>query len=148
MQSPKNANSDTTKVTKDTASKGTMLKIEPYLAIDFFGFANPFLHQTTPSKNKRDTLLYPTATMDTTLVDVNNYRYNLQQFNLGEPGSPSYMGFYNESYLSKNGFTHYSSNSIQTFHPLQIGLSPFDNNQYLRLYRAFAPFTKFNYLLN
>ena len=146
MQSPKITSSDTTKVTKDTASKGTMLKIEPYLAIDFFGFANPFFHQTTPSKNKRDTLLYPTATMDTTLVDVNNYRYNLQQFNLGEPGSPSYMGFYNESYLSKNGFTHYSSNSIQTFHPLQIGLSPFDNNQYLRLYRAFAPFTKFNYL--
>jgi hypothetical protein len=74
MQSPKNANADTTKVTKDTASKGTMLKIEPFFALDFFGIKNPFLHQPTPSKNKRDTLLYSTGQMDTTLVDVNNYR--------------------------------------------------------------------------
>lgn len=146
MQSPKNANADTTKVTKDTASKGTMLKIEPFFALDFFGIKNPFLHQPTPSKNKRDTLLYSTGQMDTTLVDVNNYRYNLQQFNLGEPGSPTYMGFDNVSFLSKNGRAGFSSNSIQTFAPLQIGLLPFDNNPYLRLHRAFAPFTKFNYL--
>jgi len=84
--------------------------------------------------------------MDTTLVDVNNYRYYLQQFNLGEPGSPTYMGFDNASCFSKNGRASFSSNAIHTFNPMQIGLSPFDNNQYLRLHRAFAPFTKFNYL--
>ena len=90
MQSRKNATADTTKVTKDTASKGTMLKIEPYLALDFFGIDKSY-YQPSPSKNKRDTLLYPTAPMDSTMVDVNNYRHNLQQFNLGEPGSPAYM---------------------------------------------------------
>ena len=145
MQSPKNAAADTTKVTKDTASKSTMLKIEPYLALDFFGI-NPFIHQPTPSKNKRDTLIYSTGQMDTTLVDVNNYRYNLQQFNLGEPGSPTYMGFDNASYFSKNGRAYFNSNAINMFNPMQIGLSPFDNNKYLRLHRAFAPFTKFKYL--
>ena len=145
MQSPTNAAADTTKVTKDTASKGTMLKIEPYLALDFFGTDKSF-YQPSPSKNKRDTLLYPTAQMDSTMVDVNNYRYNLQQFNLGEPGSPTYMGFDNASCFSKNGRASFSSNAIHTFNPMQIGLSPFDNNPYLRLYRAFAPFTKFNYL--
>jgi len=145
MQSPKNATADTTKVTKDTASKGTMLKIEPYLALDFFGTDKSFF-QPSPSKNKRDTLLYPTAQTDSTMVDVNNYRYNLQQFNLGEPGSPTYMGFENASIYSKIGRASFSSNAIHTFNPMQIGLSPFDNNQYLRLHRAFAPFTKFNYL--
>jgi hypothetical protein len=145
MQSPNNATADTTKLTKDTASKGTMLKIEPYLALDFFGTDKSF-YQPSPSKNKRDTLLYPTAQMDSTMVDVNNYRYNLQQFNLGEPGSPTYMGFDNASCFSKNGRASFSSNAIHTFNPMQIGLSPFDNNQYLRLHRAFAPFTKFNYL--
>ncbi len=145
MQSPKNAAADTTKVTKDTISKGTLLKIEPYLALDFFGI-NPFIHQPTPSKNKRDTLIYSTGQMDTTLVDVNNYRYNLQQFNLGEPGSPTYMGFDNASYFSKNGRAYFNSNAINMFNPMQIGLSPFDNNKYLRLHRAFAPFTKFKYL--
>ncbi|MCX6176733.1 MAG: hypothetical protein NTZ00_05095 [Bacteroidetes bacterium] len=145
MQSPKNAAADTTKVTKDTISKGTLLKIEPYLALDFFGI-NKSYYQPSPSKNKRDTLLYSTALMDSTLVDVNNYRPNLQQFNLGEPGSPTYMGFENASYFSKNGRANFSSNAIQTFNPSQIGLLPFDNKQYLRLYRAFAPFSKFNYL--
>lgn len=145
MQSPKNAAADTTKVTKDTTSKSTLLKIEPYLALDFFGIDKSY-YQPSPSKNKRDTLLYSTGQMDSTLVDVNNYRPNLQQFNLGEPGSPTYMGFDNASYFSKNGRANFSSNAIQTFNPSQIGLLPFDNNQYLRLYRAFAPFTKFNYL--
>ena len=145
MQSPNNATADTTKVTKDTASKGTMLKIEPYLALDFFGTDKSF-YQPSPSKNKRDTLLYPTAQTDSTMVDVNNYRHNLQQFNLGEPGSPTYMGFENASIYSKIGRASFSSNAIHTFNPMQIGLSPFDNNQYLRLHRAFAPFTKFNYL--
>ena len=145
MQSPKNAAADTTKVTKDTASKGTMLKIEPYLALDFFGTDKSF-YQPSPSKNKRDTLLYPTAQIDSTMVDVNNYRHNLQQFNLGEPGSPTYMGFDNASYFSQIGRAYFSTNGIHTFNPMQIGLSPFDNNQYLRLHRAFAPFTKFNYL--
>jgi len=145
MQSPKNATADTTKVTKDTASKGTMLKIEPYLALDFFGTDKSFF-QPSPSKNKRDTLLYPTAQTDSTMVDVNNYRHNLQQFNLGEPGSPTYMGFDNASYFSQIGRAYFSTNGIHTFNPMQIGLSPFDNNQYLRLHRAFAPFTKFNYL--
>lgn len=145
MQSPNNATADTTKVTKDTASKGTMLKIEPYLALDFFGTDKSF-YQPSPSKNKRDTLLYPTAQTDSTMVDVNNYRHNLQQFNLGEPGSPTYMGFDNASYFSQIGRAYFSTNGIQTFNPMQIGLSPFDNNQYLRLHRAFAPFTKFNYL--
>jgi len=145
MQSPKNATTDTTKVTKDTASKGTMLKIEPYLALDFFGTDKSF-YQPSPSKNKRDTLLYPTAQTDSTMVDVNNYRHNLQQFNLGEPGSPTYMGFDNASYFSQIGRAYFSTNGTQTFNPMQIGLSPFDNNQYLRLHRAFAPFTKFNYL--
>lgn len=145
MQSPNNATADTTKVTKDTASKGTMLKIEPYLALDFFGTDKSF-YQPSPSKNKRDTLLYPTAQTDSTMVDVNNYRHNLQQFNLGEPGSPTYMGFDNASYFSQIGRAYFSTNGIHTFNPMQIGLSPFDNNQYLRLHRAFAPFTKFNYL--
>jgi hypothetical protein len=145
MQSPNNATADTTKVTKDTASKGTMLKIEPYLALDFFGTDKSF-YQPSPSKNKRDTLLYPTAQMDSTMVDVNNYRYNLQQFNLGEPGSPTYMGFDNATYFSQIGRAYFSTNAIQTFNPMQIGLSPFDNNPYLRLHRAFAPFTKFKYL--
>ena len=145
MQSPKNAAADTTKVTKDTTSKSTLLKIEPYLALDFFGIDKSY-YQPSPSKNKRDTLLYSTGQMDSTLVDVNNYRPNLQQFNLGEPGSPTYMGFDNASYFSKNGRANFSSNAIQTFNPSQIGLLPFDNNQNLRLYRAFAPFTKFNYL--
>ena len=145
MQSPKNAAADTTKVTKDTTSKSTLLKIEPYLALDFFGIDKSY-YQPSPSKNKRDTLLYSTGQMDSTLVDVNNYRPNLQQFNLGEPGSPTYMGFDNASYFSKNGRANFSSNAIQTFNPSQIGLLPFDNNQYLRLYRAFAPFTKVNYL--
>jgi len=145
MQNPKNATADTTKVTKDTASKGTMLKIEPYLALDFFGIGKSYC-QPSPSKNKRDTLLYPTAQTDSTMVDVNNYRHNLQQFNLGEPGSPTYMGFENASIYSKIGRASFSSNAIHTFNPMQIGLSPFDNNPYLRLHRAFAPFTKFNYL--
>ena len=145
MQSPKNAAADTTKVTKDTASKSTMLKIEPYLALDFFGTDRSF-YQPSPSKNKRDTLLYPTAQMDSTLVDVNNYRPNLQQFNLGEPGSPTYMGFENASNYSKLGRAYFNSNAINMFNPMQIGLSPFDNNKYLRLHRAFAPFTKFKYL--
>ena len=145
MQSPKNAAADTTKVTKDTTSKSTLLKIEPYLALDFFGIDKSY-YQPSPSKNKRDTLLYPTGQIDSTMVDVNNYRANLQQFNLGEPGSPTFMGFENASYFSKNGRSTFSSNAIQTFNPSQIGLSPFDNNQDLRLYRAFAPFTKFNYL--
>ena len=145
MQSPKNTAADTTKVTKDTTSKSTLLKIEPYLALDFFGIDKSY-YQPSPSKNKRDTLLYSTGQMDSTLVDVNNYRPNLQQFNLGEPGSPTYMGFDNASYFSKNGRANFSSNAIQTFNPSQIGLLPFDNNQNLRLYRAFAPFTKFNYL--
>jgi len=145
MQSPKNAAADTTKVTKDTASKSTLLKIEPYLAIDFFETGQSYYH-TSPSKNKRDTLLYPTAQMDSTQVDVNNYRNNLQQFNLGEPGSPTYIGFENASNQPKNEAGFKTQNVIHAFNPLQIGLSPFDNNQSLTLYRAFAPFTKFNYL--
>jgi len=145
MQSPKNAAADTTKVTKDTTSKSTLLKIEPYLALDYFGIDKSY-YQPSPSKNKRDTLLYPTGQIDSTMVDVNNYRANLQQFNLGEPGSPTFMGFENASYFSKNSRSTFSSNAIQTFNPSQIGLSPFDNNQDLRLYRAFAPLTKFNYL--
>ena len=145
MQSPKNAAADTTKVTKDTISKGTLLKIEPYLALDFFGI-NKSYNQPSPSKNKRDTLLYSTALMDSTLVDVNNYRPNLQQFNLGEPGSPTYMGFENAFNYSKVGRAYFNSNAINMFNPMQIGLSPFDNNKYLRLHRAFAPFTKFKYL--
>ena len=145
MQSPKNAAADTTKVTKDTISKGTLLKIEPYLALDFFGI-NKSYNQPSPSKNKRDTLLYSTAQMDSTLVDVNNYRPNLQQFNLGEPGSPTYMGFENAFNYSKVGRAYFNSNAINMFNPMQIGLSPFDNNKYLRLHRAFAPFTKFKYL--
>ena len=145
MQSPKNAAADTTKVTKDTISKGTLLKIEPYLALDFFGI-NKSYYQPSPSKNKRDTLLYSTAQMDSTLVDVNNYRPNLQQFNLGEPGSPTYMGFENAFNYSKVGRAYFNSNAINMFNPMQIGLSPFDNNKYLRLHRAFAPFTKFKYL--
>ncbi len=145
MQSPKNAAADTTKVTKDTISKGTLLKIEPYLALDFFGI-NKSYYQPSPSKNKRDTLLYSTAQMDSTLVDVNNYRPNLQQFNLGEPGSPTYMGFENAFNYSKLGRAYFNSNAINMFNPMQIGLSPFDNNKYLRLHRAFAPFTKFKYL--
>ena len=145
MQSPKNAAADTTKVTKDTISKGTLLKIEPYLALDFFGI-NKSYYQPSPSKNKRDTLLYSTALMDSTLVDVNNYRPNLQQFNLGEPGSPTYMGFENAFNYSKVGRAYFNSNAINMFNPMQIGLSPFDNNKYLRLHRAFAPFTKFKYL--
>ena len=145
MQSPKNATADTTKIIKDTASKSTLLKIEPYLAIDFFETGQSYYH-TSPSKNKRDTLLYPTAQMDSTQVDVNNYRNNLQQFNLGEPGSPTYIGFENASNQPKNEAGFKTQNVIHAFNPLQIGLSPFDNNQSLTLYRAFAPFTKFNYL--
>lgn len=145
MQSPKNANADTTKTIKDTASKSTLLKIEPYLALDFFETGQSYYH-TSPSKNKRDTLLYPTAQMDSTQVDVNNYRNNLQQFNLGEPGSPTYKGFENASNQPKNEAGFKTQNVIHAFNPLQIGLSPFDNNQSLTLYRAFAPFTKFNYL--
>jgi len=145
MQSPKNANADTTKTIKDTASKSTLLKIEPYLALDFFETGQSYYH-TSPSKNKRDTLLYPTAQMDSTQVDVNNYRNNLQQFNLGEPGSPTYKGFENASNQPKNETGFKTQNVIHAFNPLQIGLSPFDNNQSLTLYRAFAPFTKFNYL--
>lgn len=84
--------------------------------------------------------------MDSTQVDVNNYRNNLQQFNLGEPGSPTYIGFENASNHPKNEAGFKTQNVIHAFNPLQIGLSPFDNNQSLTLYRAFAPFTKFNYL--
>lgn len=122
-----------------------MLKIEPYLAFDFFGI-NKSYYQPSPSKNKRDTLLYSTAQMDSTLVDVNNYRPNLQQFNLGEPGSPTFMGFENASNYSKLGRAYFNSNAINMFNPMQIGLLPFDNNKYLPLHRAFAPFTKFKYL--
>lgn len=145
MQSPKNAAADTTKVTKDTTSKGNLLKIEPYLAFDFFGIHRPY-YQPSPSKNKRDTLIYSTAQMDSTLVDVNNYRPNLQQFNLGEPGSPNYMGFENAYNYSKVGLAYFNSNAVNMFNPMQIGLSPFDNNKYLRLHRAFGPFTKLKYL--
>lgn len=145
MQSPKNVTADTTKVTKDTTSKGNLLKIEPYLAFDFFGVHRPY-YQPSPSKNKRDTLLYSTAQMDSTVVDVNNYRPNIQQFNLGEPSSPTYMGFENASNFSKMGRGFFNFNAIYLFNPMQIGFTPFDNNPYLRLYRTFAPFTKFKYL--
>lgn len=145
MQSPKNVTADTTKVTKDTTSKGNLLKIEPYLAFDFFGVHRPY-YQPSPSKNKRDTLLYSTAQMDSTVVDVNNYRPNIQQFNLGEPSSPTYMGFENASNFSKMGRGFFNFNAIYLFNPMQIGFTPFDNNPYLRLHRAFAPFTKFKYL--
>jgi hypothetical protein len=145
MQSPKNVTADTTKVTKDTTSKGNLLKIEPYLALDFFGIYRTY-HQPSPSKNKRDTLLYSTAQIDSTLVDVNNYRPNIQQFNLGEPSSPTYLGFENASNFSKMGRGFFNYNAIYMFSPMQIGFTPFDNNPYLRLHRAFAPFTKFKYL--
>jgi hypothetical protein len=93
------------------------------------------------TKNPKDTLIYPCYQIDTTQINVNQYRLQgpngwgfLQQFNLGEPGSPVYTGF--------------EINTLQDIvHP---GCNPFGSQiqraRDMKFYRAFAPFTEFNYL--
>ena len=93
------------------------------------------------TKNSKDTLIYPCYQIDTTQINVNQYRLQgpigwgfLQQFNLGEPGSPVYTGF--------------EINTLQDIvHP---GCNPFGSQiqraRDMKFHRAFAPFTEFNYL--
>lgn len=93
------------------------------------------------TKNPKDTLIYPCYQIDTTQVNVNQYRLQgpngwgfLQQFNLGEPGSPVYTGF--------------EINTLQDI--VNPGCNPFGSQitraRDMKFHRAFAPFTEFNYL--
>lgn len=105
------------------------------------------------SKNPQDTLLYPVMEIDSNEININNYRtparnlgsyQTLQQFNLGEPGSPLYSGYHNPRY-SPNSFVFNKSIPM-----IQIGCNPFGNQicsaEDMPFHRAFAPFTEFNYL--
>ncbi len=107
--------------------------LEPYI-----WFSNDIKRKT---KNPKDTLIYPCSEIDTAQIRVNQYRSQgryglgfLQQFNLGEPGSPVYTGF--------------EINTLQDIvHP---GCNPFGSQiqraRDMKFHRAFAPFTEFNYL--
>ncbi|MFM1762491.1 MAG: hypothetical protein RLZZ512_281 [Bacteroidota bacterium] len=101
-------------------------------------FSNDVKRKT---KNPKDTLIYLCSSIDTTQINVNRYRAAgpfewgfLQQFNLGEPGSPVYMGF--------------QVNSQRDI--VDAGCNPFGSQiqraRDMQFYRAFAPYTEFNYL--
>jgi len=101
-------------------------------------FSNDVKRKT---KNPKDTLIYLCSSVDTTQINLNRYRAAspfewgfLQQFNLGEPGSPVYMGFQvnNQRDIVDAGCNPFGS-QIQRARDMQF-------------YRAFAPFTEFNYL--
>ena len=107
--------------------------LEPYK-----WFSNDIKRKT---KNPKDTLIYPCNEIDTAQIRVNQYRSQgryglgfLQQFNLGEPGSPVYTGF--------------EINTLQDI--VNPGCNPFGSQiqraRDMDFYRAFAPFTEFNYL--
>jgi hypothetical protein len=140
--------SDTAKIKADTTANKPKSKVHPLLAhSDFFLNINPLLGQpfsyqiNTQTKNPKDTCLYPSFPMDSSAVRVNNYRQqyinqgnHLHQFNLGEPGSPMYQGF----------------EPSQHREVVEIGCNPFGDQiqraKDMSYYRAFAPFTEFNYL--
>ena len=137
LKSDTTATKPKSKVPPRTTSISNFLEFNPSLE-PYNWFRNAVKIKT---KNPKDTLIYPCYQIDTTLVNVNQYRLQgpngwgfLQQFNLGEPGSPVYTGF--------------EINTLQDIvHP---GSNPFGSQiqraRDMKFHRAFAPFTEFNYL--
>ncbi len=137
LKSDTTATKPKSKVPPRTTSISNFLEFNPSLE-PYKWFSNDVKIKT---KNPKDTLIYPCYQIDTTQVNVNQYRLQgpngwdfLQQFNLGEPGSPVYIGF--------------EINTLQDIvHP---GSNPFGSQiqraRDMKFYRAFAPFTEFNYL--
>jgi hypothetical protein len=137
LKSDTTATKPKSKVPPRTTSISDFLEYNAALE-PFIWFSNDVKIKT---KNPKDTLIYPCYQIDTTQVNVNQYRLQgpngwgfLQQFNLGEPGSPVYTGF--------------EINTLQDIvHP---GCNPFGSQiqraRDMKFHRAFAPFTEFNYL--
>lgn len=137
LKSDTTATKPKSKVPPRTTSISNFLEFNPSLE-PYNWFRNAVKIKT---KNPKDTLIYPCYQIDTTQVNVNQYRLQgpngwgfLQQFNLGEPGSPVYTGF--------------EINTLQDIvHP---GSNPFGSQiqraRDMKFHRAFAPFTEFNYL--
>ena len=137
LKSDTTATKPKSKVPPRTTSISNFLEFNPSLE-PYNWFRNAVKIKT---KNPKDTLIYPCYQIDTTQVNVNQYRLQgpngwgfLQQFNLGEPGSPVYTGF--------------EINTLQDIvHP---GCNPFGSQiqraRDMKFHRAFAPFTEFNYL--
>ena len=137
LKSDTTATKPKSKVPPRTTSISNFLEFNPSLE-PYKWFSNDVKIKT---KNSKDTLIYPCYQIDTTQINVNQYRLQgpngwgfLQQFNLGEPGSPVYTGF--------------EINTLQDIvHP---GCNPFGSQiqraRDMQFYRAFAPFTEFNYL--
>lgn len=137
LKSDTTATKPKSKVPPRTTSISNFLEFNPSLE-PYKWFSNDVKIKT---KNPKDTLIYPCYQIDTTQVNVNQYRLQgpngwgfLQQFNLGEPGSPVYTGF--------------EINTLQdVVHP---GCNPFGSQiqraRDMKFHRAFAPFTEFNYL--
>lgn len=144
------ASSDTTQATSDSLRTENKSKMHPLQVNQSTFFETNLLNSRTRSsfyfpniptltKNQKDTIVYPSTFSDTQNALVNQYRslnHNsaLQQFNLGEPGSPNYEGFHPKT----------------TGRLVDIGLRPFGSQitsaNEMRFFRAFAPFTHFNYL--
>ncbi|MFZ9431024.1 MAG: putative porin, partial [Bacteroidia bacterium] len=137
IKSDTTANKPKSKVLPRTTSISDFLEFNAALESDKW-FSNAVKRKT---KNPKDTLIYPCNEIDTAQIRVNQYRSQgryglgfLQQFNLGEPGSPVYTGF--------------EINTLQDI--VNPGCNPFGSQiqraRDMDFYRAFAPFTEFNYL--
>lgn len=143
--------SDTTRTRTDSTTTKPKSRIHP-LNTDVTSFfsQNPFSRVVfmpgyiDRTKNRRDTILYSTFLLDTSITRVNQYRFAdraeesrlipMAQWNIGEPGSPTYNGFQNKTWKGA----------------VRIGGNPFYSQikpaEEMLLHRAFAPFTEFNYL--
>ncbi|MEY4193428.1 MAG: hypothetical protein RJA00_1659 [Bacteroidota bacterium] len=137
IKSDTTANKPKSKVLPRTTSISDFLEFNAALESDKW-FSNAVKRKT---KNPKDTLIYPCNEIDTAQIRVNQYRSQgryglgfLQQFNLGEPGSPVYTGF--------------EINTLQDI--VNPGCNPFGSQiqraRDMDFYRAFAPFAEFNYL--
>lgn len=139
--------SDTTRAKIDTTSTKPKSRIHPLTTYPelFFERSSDFEQRNqqkyvAKTKNVRDTVLYKSYLPDTSRVKVNQYRdittntTNLVHWNLGEPGSPQYNGYHSVFWggLARIGCNPFSSQIIAS--------------NATRFYRAFAPFTEFNYL--
>jgi hypothetical protein len=138
IKSDTTANKPKSKVLPRTTSISDFLEFNAALEPYIWWFSNAVKRKT---KNPKDTLIYPCNEIDTAQIRVNQYRSQgryglgfLQQFNLGEPGSPVYTGF--------------EINTLQDI--VNPGCNPFGSQiqraRDMDFYRAFAPFTEFNYL--
>lgn len=152
----KSASIDTSKVKSDTTSLKQSLKIQPYKA-QIFNFWQDerkvkdsqivVFEPTVTSANfykfltGKDTLVYPCFPSDSSNIQVNNYRNLGNQTNLGEPVSPT---------LNLNHTVPLLNSMNLAQNAINIGFNPYTSIQskpeFMQFYRAFAPYTEFNYL--